>query len=73
MVDFFFEQQKEQDMDAFITNLVSEYHEAFLKTLEIGTIIAVWVVFAGFIRFGIAVYRRKKGIYPPAESMRESH
>ncbi len=60
-------------MDAFILYIVNEYHEAWMKVLSIGTIIAVWVVLCGCIRFGIAIYRRHKGIYPPAESMRESH
>ncbi|MCX8124141.1 MAG: hypothetical protein N3F66_08255 [Spirochaetes bacterium] len=60
-------------MDELILYLIREYHTAVMHTLTISTIIAVWVVLCGCIRFGIAVYRRAKGIYPPAESLREGH
>lgn len=60
-------------MDRFITDLIKEYHDFFHKTFAIGAIIAVWVVICGIIRFSIAIYRRAKGIYPPATSQMEEH
>mgnify|MGYP001323238210 FL=1 len=60
-------------MDELILYLISEYHTAVMHTLTIISVMAVWVVICGCIRFGIAVYRRAKGIYPPAESLREEH
>jgi len=60
-------------MDAFITNLIREYYSAFYHIFAISGIIIVWVCITGAIRFGIAVYRRKKGIYPPAASQMEQH
>lgn len=60
-------------MDKFITDLVREYHVAFHHAFFIAGIIMCWVAISGAIRFSIAVYRRKKGIYPPAASQMEEH
>jgi hypothetical protein len=60
-------------MDRFISDIIKEYHVLFHKTFAIGAIIAVWVAVTGIIRFSIAVYRRAKGIYPPATSQMEEH
>jgi len=60
-------------MDTFIINLIKEYPLAVHHTIVIAAIVAGWVVIAGCIRFGIAIYRRSKGIYPPATSQMEEH
>ncbi|HSV96577.1 MAG TPA: hypothetical protein VLM75_06545 [Spirochaetota bacterium] len=60
-------------MDKFILDLIREYPLAVHHTFYIASIICVWVMITGCIRFGIAVYRRKKGIYPPAASQMEEH
>lgn len=64
---------KESIMDKFILDLIREYPTLVHHTIYICIIIVAWVVFAGCIRFGIAIYRRKKGIYPPAASQMEGH
>lgn len=61
------------NMNETIIYLVKEYQTAVYHGLAIIALISVWVAICGCIRFGIAVYRRAKGIYPPAESMREDH
>ncbi len=60
-------------MDLAITNWINEYHVLVHHTIGILSLIAAFVCIAGCIRFGIAIYRRKKGIYPPATSMMENH
>ncbi len=60
-------------MDQFISNLIREYHQAIGIGFGIVALICAWVGIAGAIRFGIAIYRRKKGIYPPATSQMEHH
>ncbi len=60
-------------MDRFVIDLVREYPLAVHHTIVIGSLICGWVLLTGCIRFGIAVYRRMKGIYPPATSQMEEH
>jgi hypothetical protein len=60
-------------MDKFIGDLMLEYHLLFHNIVYICALIAAWVALTGCIRFGIAAYRRKKGIYPPAASQMEEH
>jgi hypothetical protein len=60
-------------MDRFILDLIREYPLAVHHTINIAAIICGWVVITGCVRFGIAAYRRKKGIYPPAASQMEEH
>ncbi|HON78546.1 MAG TPA: hypothetical protein PK544_08665 [Spirochaetota bacterium] len=60
-------------MDKFISDLVLEYHVAFHHAFWIAGIILSWVALSGAIRFSIAIYRRKKGIYTPAASQMEDH
>lgn len=61
-------------MDAIIANFVRYYplaihHFVFWIFVNIGS----FVIVSGCIRFGIAIYRRYKGIYPPATSQMEKH
>ncbi|TAL34563.1 MAG: hypothetical protein EPN93_11680 [Spirochaetes bacterium] len=58
-------------MDKFVMDIIREYHVAVHHSIWIAGIICCWVALTGGIRFGIAIYRRKKGIYPPATSMME--
>ncbi len=60
-------------MDKFILDLIREYPLAVHHTINIAFIIGGWVLITGCIRFGIAAYRRRKGIYPPAASQMEEH
>ncbi len=60
-------------MDASIMYFMKEYHVLVHHTIYIALIIAGFVAISGAIRFGIAVWRRKKGIYPPAASQMEKH
>jgi hypothetical protein len=60
-------------MDKFITDFMVEYHVLVHNVIYICCLIAAWVVLTGCIRFGIAAYRRKKGIYPPVASQMEEH
>ena len=60
-------------MDKFITDFIREYHVLVHNVIGIGFIIAAWVILTGAIRFGIAIWRRKKGIYPPAANQMEDH
>ena len=58
---------------ACISNLIKEYPLFIHHSIFITMIISAWVAFAGLIRFLIAIYRRKKGTYPPAASQMEEH
>ena len=60
-------------MDKAIIDFMREYHVLVKNVIYIGSIAATFVIIAGCIRFGIATYRRKKGIYPPAASQMEEH
>lgn len=60
-------------MDTFINNLIREYSQAIHTAIYIAFIFAGWIALTGCVRFGIAIYRRRKGIYPPATSQMEDH
>ena len=60
-------------MDATIMYLMKEYHVLVHHTIYIALIMCGFIAFTGCIRFGIAVWRRKKGVYPPAASQMENH
>ncbi len=60
-------------MDKLITDFVRDYHVLVKNIFAIGGLIAGFVCISGCIRFGIAVYRRWKGTYPPAASQMEHH
>ena len=60
-------------MDQIITNFVANYPTLIHHTTWIIAIGGSFVAICGCIRFGIAVWRRHKGIYPPATSMMEKH
>ncbi|HOO71120.1 MAG TPA: hypothetical protein PK926_05095 [Spirochaetota bacterium] len=60
-------------MDLAISNWIVEYHVLVHHTIYIAALIIGFICIFGCVRFGIAVYRRKKGIYPPATSMMEDH
>ncbi len=60
-------------MDKAISDFMIEYHVLVKNVVYIGSLICGFVILAGCVRFGIAVSRRKKGIYPPATSMEEHH
>jgi hypothetical protein len=60
-------------MDQLVINFVKYYPTLVHHTIYIGAIIAVFIVLCGCIRFGIAIWRRHKGIYPPATSQMEEH
>lgn len=60
-------------MDKFVSDIIREYHVAVHHVFYIAAIIGVWVALTGVIRFGIAVNRRRKGIYPGATSQMEHH
>lgn len=55
-------------MDRAIIDFMREYHLLVRNTIVIASIIITFVCISGAIRFGIAMNRRKKGIYPPATS-----
>jgi len=55
-------------MDTAIMNFMREYHLLVRNTIVIASIIVAFICVSGCIRFGIAIVRRKKGIYPPATS-----
>ena len=59
---------KEFFMDTAIMNFMREYHLLVRNTIVIAAVIIGFICVSGCIRFGIAIYRRKKGIYPPATS-----
>lgn len=54
-------------------DFMREYHTLVHHTIYIGLLIVGFICLAGAIRFGIAIYRRHKGIYPPATSQMEEH
>jgi hypothetical protein len=58
-------------MDRAIMDFMLEYHLLVRNFIVIASIIVGFVCVSGCIRFGIAIYRRKKGIYPPATSQME--
>ncbi len=60
-------------MDLIITNFMREWHVPIHKGVYILGFIIAFVCICGIIRFSIAVYRRQKGIYPPATSQMEDH
>jgi len=55
-------------MDKAIIDFMREYHLLVRNAIVIASIIIAFVSVSGCIRFGIAIYRRKKGTYPPATS-----
>lgn len=55
-------------MDLAIINFIREYQQLVFNTFVIAAIIITFICISGAIRFGIAINRRKKGIYPPATS-----
>jgi|GEM_PF-280756 len=60
-------------VDKAILDFVREYHVLLENTIWIAALIIGFVAICGAIRFGIAIYRRHKGIYPPAASQMEDH
>ncbi|PKL18635.1 MAG: hypothetical protein CVV49_04975 [Spirochaetae bacterium HGW-Spirochaetae-5] len=58
-------------MDKAIIDFMREYHLLVRNTIVIASIIIAFVSVSGCIRFGIAIFRRKKGTYPPATSQME--
>jgi hypothetical protein len=60
-------------MDQLVIDFVKYYPTFIHHTIYIGAIIAAFIVLCGCIRFGIAIWRRHKGIYPPATSQMEEH
>lgn len=60
-------------MDRFIMDLVKEYHVFVVNAFIIAGYMIAFLCVTGAIRFGIAVYRRRKGTYPPAASQMENH
>lgn len=60
-------------LDKMISDFVREYHVLIKNFFAIGGLIVAWTILCGIIRFSIAIYRRQKGIYPPATSQMEHH
>ncbi len=60
-------------MDQVIMDFMRDYSVFVHNVIYICCIIAGFVALCGCIRFGIAIYRRHKGIYPPATSQMENH
>jgi hypothetical protein len=60
-------------MDQLVINFVKYYPSLIYHTIYIGAIIVAFIALCGCIRFGIAIWRRHKGIYPPATSQMEEH
>ncbi|OHD63828.1 MAG: hypothetical protein A2176_11955 [Spirochaetes bacterium RBG_13_51_14] len=60
-------------MDKMVMDFVRYYPALIHNTVYIGLIMAGFVALSGCIRFGIAVWRRHKSIYPPATSQMEDH
>jgi len=60
-------------MDKAIADFILEYHVLVHNVIYIALLMAAFVSISGFIRFGIAIVRRKKGVYPPAASQMENH
>jgi hypothetical protein len=59
--------------DKIIIDVIREYHVFVYNAFIIAAIMGTFIALCGVLRFGIAVYRRKKGIYPPAASQMEDH
>lgn len=55
-------------MDRAIIDFMRNYHLLVRNTIVIASVVVGFVAVSGCIRFGIAIYRRKKGTYPPATS-----
>ena len=60
-------------MDQFLGDFIREWHVLIHNAIYIFGLIAAFVCLSGAIRFGIAIYRRHKGTYPPAASQMEDH
>jgi len=60
-------------MDRAIMDFMREYSVFVHNVIYIGALIVGFVCITGCIRFGIAIYRRHKGTYPPAASQMEEH
>lgn len=60
-------------MDTIVQNFLRSYPTLVHHTIWIGILIAGFVAISGCIRFCIAVWKRHKGIYPPATSQMEDH
>ncbi|MCU0848122.1 MAG: hypothetical protein MUD12_09570 [Spirochaetes bacterium] len=60
-------------MDRAIMDFMREYSVFVHNVIYIAAIIVGFVCITGCIRFGIAIYRRHKGTYPPAASQMEEH
>jgi hypothetical protein len=60
-------------MDKLVTDFVRYYPALIHNVVYIGALIAAFVALCGCIRFGIAIWRRHKGTYPPATSQMEGH
>jgi hypothetical protein len=60
-------------MDKIVENFVRYYPTFIHHFVWICVIAGSFVAISGCIRFAIAVWRRHKGIYPPATSMMEKH
>ena len=61
-------------MDKIVTNFVRYYPGLIYNVVFIlGLLMGGFIVISGCIRFAIAIYRRHKGIYPPATSQMEHH
>ncbi len=60
-------------IDKIIGDFIREYQVLIHNTVYIAGLIIAFVCICGMIRFGIAIYRRHKGIYPPATSQMEDH
>jgi len=60
-------------LDKLILDFIHEYQLAVHHMIFLSMIIGVFVAICGAIRFGIAIRRRAKGIYPPAASQMEEH
>ncbi len=60
-------------MDQIVMDFVREYPTLIHHVVWIGVIAGCFIALSGCIRFGIAVWRRHKGIYPPSTSQMEDH
>ena len=56
-----------------LRNILNRKSRTTLTVLGVSVSIAAFVALCGCIRFGIAIWRRHKGIYPPATSQMEGH
>jgi hypothetical protein len=60
-------------MDKIVLDFVREYPTLIHHFVWICVIAGCFIALSGCIRFGIAVWRRHKGVYPPATSQMEDH